>query len=295
MEKNIIPYKFSQLKNKLSYDEAIKICGNKKLHSGQLKLFYSELLFLTYNYDKNDNQKVLYIGAAEGYHITMLSKLFPELHFDLWDKREFDVNESDKVKIYKRYFLNNDSKKYKNDNILLISDIRDLDIGKNKDDSNKMDKIVMDDMELQKQWCKLIKPKIAFLKFRIPYDKSKFEYLTGTLFIQPYTTISAELRLMTNDYDTFKSYDSDEIDTKMAYFHVNVRCKKNNYKSWSELLIKNKLVNSWDNVFSIFVIKCYLEKINGSFNQEELVKVFLEISDFHIIKYGNRIKNLIYV
>ena len=59
-----------------------------KNNNGQLKLLTSELLLLTYY--RKDETDVIYAGAAPGYHIRVLLKRFPELHFHLYDPRSFD-------------------------------------------------------------------------------------------------------------------------------------------------------------------------------------------------------------
>ena len=59
-------------------------------HWGQLKLFTSELLFLTHYYDPSEVKDLVYVGAAPGEHFTVLCKLFPSLHFHFYDSADFN-------------------------------------------------------------------------------------------------------------------------------------------------------------------------------------------------------------
>jgi hypothetical protein len=77
-------------------------------HWGQRKLLLSEIQFLTKYYDLFDNNKkkyVLYVGAAHGIHIPVLSKLFPELNFILYDPSKFRIKENDKIKYIMNFLL----------------------------------------------------------------------------------------------------------------------------------------------------------------------------------------------
>ena len=124
-------YKYDQLTSKLTYGDA-KIKGkipDRKYHLGQLKLLMSEILFLTKC--AKDGNKVVYIGAAEGYHSAYLADLFPKLSFELWDATPFKIEPRNNIKLVKRYFEDDDVKEYSKEgsNILFISDIRNVEIG----------------------------------------------------------------------------------------------------------------------------------------------------------------------
>ena len=122
-------YKYSQLDKRIEYDEAKKLSKDvKEMHLGQLKLLISEILFLT-KYAKDGN-KVVYVGAAEGYHIPKLVELFPNLTFDLWDPAKFGIKETKTINIFNKFFKDEDAENYvkEHNNILFISDIRTLQI-----------------------------------------------------------------------------------------------------------------------------------------------------------------------
>ena len=79
-------YKYSQLTDRITYRDALQkgcISEKIKIHLGQLKLLISEIMFLTKK--AKDGDRVLYVGAAEGYHTAKLADMFPTLTFDLWD------------------------------------------------------------------------------------------------------------------------------------------------------------------------------------------------------------------
>ena len=288
----MIPYKYSQLKNKLGFFEAKSKYASetKYFHLGQLKLFFTEMFFLS-KHGKPGN-KVLYVGAANGYHIEKLAELFPELYFDLWDPGRFEVKESANIKIYNQYFSNTDAKKYTSEgaNILFMCDIRTLKIAQfvKQKDEEAIDNLVADDMIMQADWVKIINPKYAYLKFRLPYtDITKFKYLKGTIYLQPYSPISTETRLMTNNYNTYIEYDSVEYDEKLAYFNFVTR---QNYRSdkWTKCLNEHNINNEWDNILALYISKFYIfNKLNVKSNNAAC-KLFMDIVAFHQKRYGDK-------
>ena len=62
---------------------------------------------------------------------------------------------------------------------------------------NEICHLVMEDMELQKNWVITLKPKVSLLKFRIPLFCETYEYLKGELLLQPWAPESTfETRLI---------------------------------------------------------------------------------------------------
>lgn len=287
----MIPYKYKQLTRQISYGETIQKYKTKlrEPHLGQLKLFFTELFFLS-KHAKPGN-KVLYIGAANGYHINKLVELFPELMFDLWDPGKFEIKESKNVKINNKYFTDDYARKYVHErqNILFISDIRTIKIGQYTKEGNieKIDELVMDDMEMQANWVKIIRPGNAYLKFRLPYHGHKFKYLKGTIYLQPYSPLSTEARLMTNDYDSYKEYDATEYDEKFAYFNYITRQTYRTDK-WDTCLNKYHIYNFWDNILALYITKFYIYKKYNTKSNSKACKLFIEIVAFH----QERLKNV---
>lgn len=285
-------YKYSQIpdKNRITYDKSLLWCKNKRqFHLGQLKLFFSELIFLV-KYAK-PGHKILYIGAAPGYHINKLADLFPDLFFDLWDPREFEIAPRANIKLYKEFFTDTSANAYaaSEDKILLMCDLRTMRIAlhKRNKDIEKMDELVDEDMKMQSRWCQIIKPEHAYLKFRLPYEIPKIRYLSGTIFLQPYTKISTEARLLTNDYDTKIIYDTKEFEEKLAW-HNAKRCNSDHYNKWKSIIEKYNLYNCWDNAMGLHIVHFYLKHIKQDSSEDKVGTLFMEIIKFHSDKYGKR-------
>lgn len=287
-------YKFSQLSdtNTMTYDMALEKIRKDKpinMHLGQFKLFFTELLFLTkYSHDAT---KILYVGAAEGWHISKLADLFPNLQFDLWDPRYFNLEPRTNIKIYKRLFTNADATNYSEsgDKILMMCDIRTLDIGKLKRDHKtaQMDELVMDDMEMQAGWVKIINPVYVYLKFRLHwFDDYKLKYFPGTIYLQPYSPASSEVRLMTNNYLDMVEYDSKEHDEKISYFNVEI--KPNCYSRWDNVLKKYNLYNCWDTTYALYIVDYFLRKVRGTRSDDKTGNLFMDILNYHVKKYGKK-------
>lgn len=289
-------YKYSQLTERISY-EGVKIKDPTKRrkipqHLGQFKLLFTEIMFLTKKSNKNNNNKVLYVGSAEGYHIAKLADLFPYLKFDLWDPGRFNIEKRPNIEIFNKFFTKKDAYSYKNegDNILFICDIRTLKIAEyvKQQDNEKIDNIIDEDNQKQLEWVQIINPICAFLKFHPPYRPGKTKYFKGTIYLQPYSLIATEVRLLTNNYNDLTEYDNTEFDEKLAYFNFLIRSKFNIYKRWIKILEKYKIENSWDNNIALYIIDYYLRKIKKIKSDEEVGKLFMDILEFHKKEYGKK-------
>lgn len=198
------------------------------MHHGQRKLLMSEIEFLTNYHNKfsdDDREKIiLYIGAGPGNHIPYLVQLFPEYIYHLYDKTKFvravyeiEKNPKYHVKIYNKYFEKNDTKLYKGKNVFIISDIRNIEIAKTGD-TKLSDKMVMNDMYLQKSWYDIIKPQCALFKFRLPWNPGTTQYLDGTIYFQVWEgKHSTETRLIPNG--KLKDYDNTKYEEQLHYFN----------------------------------------------------------------------------
>src|SRR5437868_821867 len=60
---------------------------------GQRKLLLSEIEFLTiyWNAQEIPDPIVVYVGAAHGNHIPLLSEMFPSFEFHLYDPAKFNI------------------------------------------------------------------------------------------------------------------------------------------------------------------------------------------------------------
>jgi len=288
-------YKFSQLNERIGYDEAKKLDNIKNMHLGQLKLLISEILFLSkYAVDGN---KVVYVGAAEGYHIPKLVDLFPKLLFDLWDPAKFGIKEQKNLKIFNKFFRDTDAENYtkEHNNILFISDIRTLEIAvfRKKKQEKNIDKLIFNDMNMQMKWVKIINPIAAYLKFRLPYDLNITKYFKGTNYLQPYSPQSTELRLLTTNYNDLIEYTNKEYDEKMAFFNCCIRHKYPKSKRWDKIMTKYKIKNIWDNTTTFYILDYYLRKVKNVKDNEAVAKLFNDIIDFFKNMFGDKY-NIVY-
>lgn len=286
-------YKYSQIPNddRITYRKSLELCRSRpKFHFGQLKLFFTELMFLSKHSQPLDT--ILYIGAAPGYHINKLAELFPNLNFDLWDPRDFEIDPKPNVKLYQEFFTDTSASSYSKQGgrILLMCDLRTITIGKLKKTKNieEMDELVDEDMKMQRRWCQIINPYYAYLKFRLPYEIPKTKYLGGTIYLQPYTKISTETRLMTSNYTDNILYDNDEFQEKMAYHNACDRCNSAKYLKWEKIMDKYNLVNNWDNALALYITHFFLKNVRKIYDKEAAGKLFMDILEYHIKKYGKK-------
>jgi cap2 methyltransferase len=218
---NCFPRFVNDLPNNLNYREHIYEERKLHLHKGQYKLYLSELDFLT-DY-VNFNYIVIYVGAAPGHHINELYDKFKQfnLEYHLYDVNYFDSNLQLKknIKIFNEYFTNDHCEKYKNNNVLFISDIRKI------EDMSTIETDVSIDMKYQMDWVLAIKPIASMLKFRLPYSSDKIvNYLDGDLRIQAYAPNSTtESRLVSVYPYKIKQYNPKELEDRMFYLNKIIR------------------------------------------------------------------------
>lgn len=216
---------FPRLKyQKISDDEKLRL-----FHRGQRKLLFSELsLFNTLDYHRS--YIIIYAGAAPGNHIPILSKLYPNFLFILFDPAKFNINPSSNIIIRNELFTDDVVAEFKylwGNNIVFISDIRST---PNKDDKNydqEFEKHVYSDMKMQEKWVKDLRPEVAMLKLRFPFDKKEMTYLSGDIEFQIYPPYdSTETRLICREIDgeyKFTHYDIAEYEEQMFYFNTKYR------------------------------------------------------------------------
>jgi hypothetical protein len=242
-------------------------------HWGQRKLLLTEIQFLTnyYHLFNNTQKYVLYIGAAHGIHIPILSKFFPEINFILFDPRKFSIKETPKIKIFNKYFTNDDAIYYKNNltNFMFICDIRTQDIGKTSDIQTN-DIIIGDDMKLQMDWHIILNPIKSHLKFRLPWNTSNLNYLSGDIYLQPWTgKFSTETRLVPFD-NNMKEYNSKIYDDELYYHNVI-----NRIKYYTGYKINTKyFCHCYNCSLEITILKHYMNKIlNKEYNYDNIEKI----------------------
>jgi len=225
------------------YQEYFKRQGRVKnaVKWGQLKLFTSELQFFNKYWNPKEVATPLcvYVGSAPGTHIQYLTQLLPWFEFHLYDPRDvFDVKlkSNPRVKLFVQFFTDEDAKKYSGrKDVFFISDIRGSAYNKDQfsteEAERENEKLVLQDLALQKKWVDMIQPYKAHLKFRLPYgygwqklmeDRMNFEYFDGDIYRQPWAPqTSTETRLVPNLDRVARKWNS-QLYEKMLFYHNNV-------------------------------------------------------------------------
>ena len=261
------------------------------LHWGQRKLLLTEIEFLTLYFkketvkDKKKELYVIYAGSAPGTHILYLSKLFPNVHFELYDPREFSRKCHGNVMIntYVQYFTDDTAKEWISDNhpdktILLISDIR---TGEPETQTPDMvEKRVNIDHDWQKTWYYIIKPEMAMFKFRLPWDDGKTEYLDGDIYIQPYPPpTSTETRLIVGKDAGLKTYNNRQYEEQLFYFNNYTRPSNfENILSEIESDKKYGLSNNYDSSSEVYILEQYLSLRNSVNIKKSIIRMIKEIN-----------------
>lgn len=239
--------------------ETIKV--NKKKNDRKfnedMRLLLAEMMYITRYVDFDPygaNTRIIYIGAAPGFHLIKLMKIFPFIKFDLYDDQELHpelekyINENgDQVSIYRELFNLETCSRYDeyDDNIYLITDFRDPKFMKDVPYTNdgtydelkrkfqKEKEISYSaDMELQKLICQRLTPINAFLRFRPSHfyagespDPAIFEYFSGTVYLMIYNDYkSTEGRLVVTDFTNEKfKWNYKEYQHRLNYFNDEIR------------------------------------------------------------------------
>jgi DNA mismatch repair ATPase MutL len=127
---------------------------------------------------KHSRPLVVYAGAAPGTHIAMLSKLFDDHLFMLYDPAPFTVQDvPDRIITHRQLFTNDDAKRHAAQDALFICDIRAVDwqLSNDKETETQVGK----DMQDQMEWHRDMDAKKSMLKFRLPWSAGITEYLDG--------------------------------------------------------------------------------------------------------------------
>lgn len=260
----------SPLSPKQPYDSKVKFPQEKK---GQRKLLITELRALTlwWNSKTTPFPTVVYVGASPSVHTPLLSAMFPQITFHLYDPRPFDIKATEKIHLFTGekdgFFTDETAKKYSGRNdIIFISDIRTLEY-KAGVILPENEKIVAANMADQKRWVQIINPVFSLLKFRLPYvipgSPQYTEYLEGTIMLQPHVKgSSSETRLLvTNSTSSFK-YNNKEYED-MIFAHNMKR-------------MRNPL---WNDQADQYILREYLRRFGSDTEQNyrELNRVITNV------------------
>ena len=196
---------------------------------GQMKLFAETLQILTlWNWDAVPAPTVVYAGAAEGWNVEILASMYPTVTWHLYDWRAFNLKPNKMIHIHTgRYtggdFTDETANSYlpHRHEILFLCDIR----------SNKEEKFVLQDMQSQARWVRLMQPRLSGLKFHPPYpvegDTDAFAYLAGYVLLQAFNgKASSETRLMVTSEGAVSDdvmYSKRQYESQMFYHNMVIR------------------------------------------------------------------------
>lgn len=276
--RNLFFSDFSPQEQYITWKDAERVT----IHYGQLKLILTDIMFLTifWNSKEVPRPQIVIVGAAPGHHYPILVKMFPDITFHLYDPRRFDIprESRERIRLYNQYFTDDDAHIWSGrKDVIFISDIRSFEEGMTTEE--KEDRVVFD-MNLQKNWVEIIDPIISSLKFRLRYP-----------LVDPKTGI-ADIDILSDYLDGFrmKQIWAPQTSTEVRLIPIKVDGKYR-IKKWSSLLHQNQcflhnrrirtsnfynpftndmtpiyedeLINDFDSVATILVMKKYLERFMG--------------------------------
>lgn len=200
-------------------------------HIGQRKLLVNELYLLTQVLHPSDSVTVVYVGAAPGYHLTASLWLFPNVKWILYDSRKCQLPTDPRITFHQRYFALEDARDYTGQGVIFISDIRRTGVENGVATHHSA---IDEDMRLQEAWVRVMKPRLAMLKFRLPYGETSYNYLAGDILLQPYArSDSTETRLIVSNPTSNYTYNPSVYEEQLAY-HNMVNRPLSNYDTVTE-------------------------------------------------------------
>lgn len=261
----------------------------KAIHLGQRKLLISEIEFLTRVIRKAKEKEqgkieysLLYVGAAPGQHIPILSDMFPEIKFILYDPAKFAIQPSKSIEIHQTLFTDEEAEKYKGrKDLLFVSDIRSVPRSGYQDPDNvdsEFEEEVLKNLNQQRKWVEDLHPIRSLLKFRLPFtpesDNVTTEYFDGVINFQAYSpSQSAETRLEVGNNPKIITYNNTIYEQQMFYFNTNYRIQGfqhyNRRYGWS-----------YDTIREFMILKKYISlRGEGELNIPKYFEKFDSLTD----------------
>ena len=261
---------------------------------------------------------VVYAGAAHGNNIDFISKLRPDIEFYLYDPATFKIKERPgKINIFNPkfrgslklefdhseagYFTNDEATEWgqiqkEYGNVFFVSDIRTV----VEDDYEQEANIYQNDMRWQLEWCRLIQPCKAQLKFRPPFPminnilraRRYFPYLPGTVYFGIWTGLkSTETRLVPTSYETEVLWDLQKYESQLVAYNDS----RTKY-SWNLQLTgttefvsgipKTALRDDLDSISEIYLWDLYLSSITK--NKKDTLDLIERLAAAATVALGGR-------
>lgn len=301
---------------KLRTDIKVNKKKDERKFNDDLRLLMSEILYITRYVDYQDSKpiKIIYIGAAPGFHLVKLMKMFPFIIFDLYDDEELHpdlerylIENENQVTMYREKFTLETCSRYEEalEDIYLITDNREVRFMKDpifpKDSyysevkeqfQKEKEASYLQDMEFQKEVCKKLEPCNAFLRFRPPHfyegmspEPAIFEYFSGIVYLMIFNDYkSTESRIVVNDYvnDKFK-WNYKDFQHRLNDFNAEVResLLVNPFTNDSAPL-PNQLGNKFETVMMIQLLIEYFKTIG--YDNPRVTDILKFYTDFLVVE-----------
>ena len=269
------------------YRHCVSLIGKA---NGQLNILFDKLFFLNHMYvpSIHRNPVIVYVGSGHSIGTSVIHELFPEFRFILYDTIRPTVDsfrESGRVTWHNEYFDPKNPPRIEGD-IFFICDVRKLSHDGKKMSPLEMDQGISEDMELQAEILRVLKPVASLLKFRAPHDNedvikhrggTTFEYFSGIPFIQPWAGVqSIEMRLIVAS-DEPSTYDFRNICDVLFYHNTRVRSQEFIVDRATSQHLASKAKDHDDSKYdiagSIFIISEYLLKVGLDPTPENIHKI----------------------
>jgi hypothetical protein len=273
-------------------------------HWGQRKLLLGEIDLLC-RLDKTQNYVVVYAGAADGRHMPILTKLFPNITLHLYDPRPFYQGiKSNRILINpyniegkEGWFTDETAQHYSEyKNIVFISDIR----------CEPTEAQIIQNQADQQRWVKMMRPVLSMLKLKLPYpdyektDGQYYTYMKGTIRFQAWAPVtSAETRLIVeqNEIDIDVNYPINRYERNCSWYNFVLR--NHSYKNTTVFNIFGSYIDPWtplgfDFAYEIEIIKKYLKIFDiepTNFNIRQYINMFNKVLITPGSKFGNYLKS----
>ena len=219
--------------------------------------------------NKNFDGSFIVVGKDNKTEKVFVTDMKPYGDVNFVEPTYYKVN--DKIDVYHGYFTDNLAvklgKQYANTNVLFVSDIRPTNIEGVSSTLEERDAIVIQNMEMQKNWYLLInkeRRKVgkdnvwAMFKFKATFGIPKTTYLKGDLYYQPWAPLkSPELRLITNSEET-REYSNDWLEQHLTWFN---EVRRNTLKEPRD----ERLNGVFDTQFEYDIMKMYVDKFKSEY------------------------------
>lgn len=266
----------------------------RNVHWGQRKLLLSEIQFLTdfgeEDFDSSNPPIIVYVGSAPGTHLISLVNLFPDYEYHLYDPREFDPHLYDlpEIKSFNNMFFSDEEAMKWSEvdrKIYFISDIRTADYTTMS--KLEFEDAVIEDLERQSNWVKIIQPEESLLKFRLPftdlYPEDTIKYLEGKVYVQVWAPRSSSETRLIPDHDLKEiEWNIEQYDDQGFYFTSMIREHDrffNPFTGNKEPIDYPELLNDFDSTAEAYILDRYLNIESDGSSYEAVVDLSRRITE----------------